>query len=131
VDLPKAGFTFCHALYIPNEMERLESPELARCTPCAGDLEAVAVKISTVHAELLMIHHFRERNGRLARWIADLMSFQAGFPAPQYNLAGAKKEAYFAALRRGFLGDVTDLTALFVSWIEAGTRRRPSSRRLK
>lgn len=119
VDLSKDGFTFCHALYIPEQMERLENEQLAQCTPCAGDRAEVAYKIATVHAELLLIHPFREGNGRLARWMADLMALQAGFPAPDYDLESkSQKQTYFATLRKGYCGDLRELAALFASWIE-------------
>jgi len=125
MDLSKSGFTFFHALYIPNQMARFEVEELASCTPCEGDLNTIARKIATVHAELLMIHPFREGNGRLARWLADLMSLQAGFPAPYYDLTGARRQIYFAAVRRGFLGDTTALTELFASSIALDSQRYP------
>jgi Fic family protein len=37
---------------------------------------------------LLFIHPFREGNGRLVRWLADLMIAQADLPAPDYGFAG-------------------------------------------
>jgi len=125
VDLSKGGFTFCHALYVPEQMERFGVKELARCTPCAGPISEVAEKLAIVHAEFLMIHPFRDGNGRLARWLADLMALQAGHPAPDYSLEGARRKDYFAAVRRGFLGDYGPLAALFVSWIERALQEQP------
>lgn len=124
VDLSKAGFSFCHALYIPDQMARFEVDHLARCTPCSGTFPEVTEKIASIHAELLMIHPFRDGNGRLARWIADLMALQAGLPPPKYDLGGSKNQPYFSALRRGYLGDVTELAELFASWIERAQRQR-------
>ena len=37
-------------------------------------VEALAVAIE--HAELLLIHPFRDGNGRVARWLADVMAVQ-------------------------------------------------------
>jgi len=53
-----------------------------------GRLEEVAVSIAMVHAELLLIHPFRDGNGRLARWLVDIMATQAGYPAPAYSFSG-------------------------------------------
>ena len=36
------------------------------------------MSIAMVHTELLLIHPFRDGNGRLARWLADIMAAQAG-----------------------------------------------------
>ena len=38
--------------------------------------------------ELLPIHPFREGNGRLARWLSELMLLQAGLPMPLYQFTG-------------------------------------------
>jgi cell filamentation protein len=123
VDLAKNGFTFCHALYVPEQMVRFEREQLEGCTPCTGDLSDVAEKVARVHAELVLIHPFREGNGRLARWIADLMTMQAGLPPPQYDLKlKESKLTYYAALRKGFYGELKDLQALFVAWIESALK---------
>ena len=75
--------------------------------------------MSVVHAELQLIHTFREGNGRLGRWLADLMVLQASYPAPEYDLDNdQKRNAYYSALRRGFAGDFKPLTSLFEYWIE-------------
>ena len=42
--------------------------------------QEIAHALAIVHVELLLIHPFREGNGRLARMPASLMSFQAGLP---------------------------------------------------
>jgi hypothetical protein len=63
--------------------------------------------MAVVHAELLLIHPFRDGNGRLARWLADLMAVQAGLPVPDYALSGrgstTRQEHYVAAVRQGYI----------------------------
>jgi len=119
VNVSKGGFMFCPASNIESEMQRFEREQLAELTPCSGLLSEVAFKASVVHAELLLIHPFREGNGRLGRWLADLMVLQAGYPAPDYDLEDeAKRNTYYAAMRRAYAGDLRPLTSLFLAWIE-------------
>ncbi len=71
VDVSKGGFTFPPAYLIPDNMNTFESELLSRLTPCEpNDVSVVCSSVAQVHAELLLIHPFREGNGRLARWIA-------------------------------------------------------------
>jgi len=142
VNVSKDGLLLCAAEFIEREMERFEREQLAKHTPCyelvsmspkstgapekvpksrmrKRSIEEIAFKASVVHAELLHIHPFREGNGRLGRWLADLMVLQGGYPAPEYDLDDEpKRNAYFSAMRKAYGGDFKGLTALFVSWIE-------------
>lgn len=64
----------------------------------AEQIQALAV----VHTELLLIHPFREGNGRLSRLLATLMALQAGLPSLDFSeFEGERKEEYFAAVRHG------------------------------
>lgn len=120
VNLSKGGFPFCSAEFIDREMNRFASDQLTKHTPChAVSIEDAALKAASVHAELLLIHPFREGNGRLGRWLADLMILQAGFAAPDYDLAeDRKRNQYLAAMRKGYAGEISDLAALFAYWIQ-------------
>ena len=61
---------------------------------------------------------------RLARWLAELMSLQAGFPIPDYGFTGhgssKRQEVYLAAVTRGYAQDYAALTNFFA---EAVRRR--------
>ena len=62
------------------------------------------------------IHPFREGNGRLGRMLATLMAWQAGLPPLDFNeLAGTRKEEYFAAVRAGMDLDYQPMTRLFIN----------------
>jgi len=71
-------------------------------------------------------HPFREGNGRLARWVSDLMAFQAGLPAPDYGFVGRdakrRQAAYLDAVRKGYIQDYEPLTAFFVEALERRLR---------
>jgi cell filamentation protein len=122
VELQKGSFRWPPAHLVEQNMADLERRLLARHTPClSGALPDVASKIAEVHAELLLIHPFREGNGRLARWLAELMCLQAGFPIPDYGFTGKgsrnRQEVYLAAVTRGYGQDYAALTNFFADAI--------------
>jgi len=62
-------------------MAAFEQGVLSAHTPCqSASLDEVARSVAELHAEFLLIHPFRDGNGRAARWLADLMIMQAGYP---------------------------------------------------
>lgn len=127
VELEKGGFRWPPAFRVPENMAVFEKGLLRKYTPCRpATLAEVARRIAEVHAELLMIHPFRDGNGRLARWLADIMAFQAGFPAPAYRFQGRggrrEGERYLAAVKKGYRLEFDDLTAFFREAIERRTR---------
>ena len=126
VELQKGAFRWPPANRVAENMTIFERDCLRRNTPCQpGTLKEVAKQIAEVHAELLLIHPFREGNGRLARWLADLMCLQTGFPLPKGQLSGRgakiRQERYLEAVKRGYLQNYEPLIAFFV---EALTRGR-------
>ncbi len=43
-----------------------------------------------VHAEVLVLHPYREGNGRTARLLATLMAYQAGLPGIDFGFIGSR-----------------------------------------
>ena len=106
-------------------MSTFESDLLAAKTPCApGPIERVLTDVAEVHAELLLIHPFREGNGRLARWLSELMILQAGFPMPVYNFTGRSSKSegaqYLAAVKSGYVKNYRPLVDFFAAAVERG-----------
>jgi cell filamentation protein len=120
VEMSKGGFRWPPAHLIETNMLRFERGLLSENTPCTpAPLEEVALSIAKVHAELLLIHPFREGNGRLSRWLADLMALQAGYEAPNYAFTGRgaplTRRRYLAAVKAGYLEDFAPLRDFFSS----------------
>ena len=66
-------------------MAKFELDFLAKYSPCHyPDIEQLALALGTVHVEFILIHPFREGNGRIARLLADLMSMQSNKPPLNY-----------------------------------------------
>ena len=76
---------------------------LARLTPCRFPTRQEIIRaLAETHVELVLIHPFRDGNGRLGRLLSTLMALQAGLPLLHFHLlTGEKKEAYFAAIQAG------------------------------
>jgi cell filamentation protein len=118
LELSKGGFQWPPAHMVAPNMERFEAGLLREHTPCRpAALSEVAERIAEVHAELLLIHPFREGNGRLARWLADLMALQAGCRVPDYGFEGRgsreNQARYLAAVKQGYLQNYEALAGFF------------------
>jgi cell filamentation protein len=103
VVMSKGGFTFASPAYISNLMAEFEQDVLFKYTPCRFTLrEDLLHALAVVHVEFLLIHPFREGNGRLARLLSDITALQAGLPLLDFSdIKGNEKEKYFAAVRAG------------------------------
>ena len=94
VNVSRDGFMFASARFIPQLMRELEEGPLRSYTPCrAQDVAGQAVALAITHAELILIHPFREGNGRCARLLATLMGLQAGLPALNFASSEAGNAA--------------------------------------
>lgn len=115
VQIAKGGFMFAAVGRIPQLMEQFERNELADQTPCAGmDSARLARALAHTHGELVLIHPFREGNGRCARVLAYLMAVQAGMPSLDFSVfAGRGKRAYVAAIHAAVGRDYEPLRRLF------------------
>lgn len=120
VNIGKGGFMFAAAAHVPELMRQFESDQLTRLTPCRFEkIEEVATALAEVHVELVLIHPFREGNGRIARLLSVLMALQAGLPPLDFSeLQGAKREEYFAAIRAGMDRNYQPMETIFSGVIE-------------
>jgi len=113
VNLAKGDFHFAAAAQIPRLLEEFERNCLARFTPCEvlSDSELMEA-IAVTHVELILIHPFREGNGRLARLLADVMATQAGHGPLDYSGWDSNKASYFAAIQQGMGGEYGQMKQL-------------------
>ena len=126
VNLSKGNFPFAAATQIPRLMQELERGALRQFTPCCFDsIDEVARALAVVHTELVLIHPFRDGNGRTARLLANLMALQAGLPSLDFsNLKGHKKKEYFAAIQTGLDRDYELLKEIFSGVIRETLQKR-------
>jgi len=102
VNMSKGEFHFAAATQISQLLAKFERDYLHRSTPCSGFSDEQLIEaVATVHVELILIHPFRDGNGRLSRLLADVMMAQAGRPPLDYSSWDRNKTDYFIAIRQG------------------------------
>lgn len=75
------------------------------------------------HCELVLIHPFRDGNGRVARLQATLMALQAGLPLLDFSgIKGRTRQAYFAAVRTSMGRDYEPMREIFRAVLRASER---------
>jgi cell filamentation protein len=126
LNIGKGGFQFAHAPLIPGLMNAFGREVLGGHTPCGRAVGvSVARSLAEVHAELILIHPFRDGNGRVARLLSVLMARQAGVQSMDFSpLAGRWKRIYVQAIHAAMSRDYAPLEKLFARAI---ARPRASS----
>lgn len=102
VNMSKDGFPFAAADRIPALLHEYERRCLLPYTPCSGySRQALIEAIALTHVEFILIHPFREGNGRIARLLADVMATQAGYGPLDYSSWGTHRARYIQAVQAG------------------------------
>jgi cell filamentation protein len=121
VNVSKGGFMFAAATQVPRLMEIFQADCLAKYTPLRSSQHDVPLALAETHTELLLIHPFREGNGRTARLLARLMAAQAGIEIAKFDaLVKHRREEYFAAVRAGLDRNYVPMRKLFSAIIDGG-----------
>ena len=120
VNVSKGDFPFAAAARVASLMEEFARDVLSRYTPCNSKDRAEIVRaLSETHVELVLIHPFREGNGRLTRVLSILMALQAGLPLLDFSsITEEKKQEYFAAVQAGLDKNYSPMERLFAEIIE-------------
>lgn len=120
VNISKGNFHFAAANQIKKLMHHLEVKELKKYTPCIfPDIEQITEAIAIVHTELVLIHPFRDGNGRVTRLVSTLMALQAGLPLLDFGgIQGKRKQDYFRAVQAGINHDYKPMIKIFGSVIK-------------
>ena len=124
-NISKGGYQFAASHLIDKLMQDLEQSYLCQYTPCnyISD-EDLSEALAVVHVEFIIIHPFREGNGRAARLLANLMALQANRSFLNYasidktsNSKGFEK--YIRAVHQGHLGNYKIMQDIFKEILEA------------
>lgn len=126
VNISKGDFHFATAAQVPKLMAELEREHLREFTPCRfNSMDKVVEALAVVHAELVMIHPFREGNGRVARMLATLMALQAGLPPLDFrDMIGRGMTEYIKAIQAGMDSNYKLMEKVFNSVILITLRAR-------
>lgn len=126
VKMHKSDFSFAYPEQIPKLMGEFERGLLREFTPCHFKTHAeLAEALAVVHTELVIIHPFREGNGRASRMLATLMSLQAGLPPLDFqDMITKDKEEYIRAIQIGVSGNYAPMEKVFGDVIRKTLRTR-------
>ena len=87
VNISKRDVIFPAATEIRKLMVEFEGGPLRQFTPCRlGSVDELVRAITVVNTELMLIHPFREGNGRVGRLLAVLMAHQAKLPRTSFRV---------------------------------------------
>jgi len=120
VNMSKKDFPFAAAARIPALTQDFEKDVLSRRTPCRFPRHKDLVEaLGEAHVELVLIHPFRDGNGRIARSLSILMALQADLPLLDFSpFAGKRKTEYFAAIQAGMDLNYRPMARIFEELIE-------------
>ena len=115
VMMSKGNFMFAAPAHINALMLEFENKVLSRYTPCNfSTREETITALAIVHVELILIHPFREGNGRISRLLATLMALQAGLPPLDFSEFEKKRQQeYFAAVQHGMAENYKPMEQVF------------------
>jgi cell filamentation protein len=106
VNMSKGGFPFAPAAQVPRLMTEFDQVCLTRYTPCTGYTDdELTEALAVTHVEFILMHPFREGNGRISRLLADVMAVQAGHGPLDYSSWEASRQQYVMAIQQGLGGD--------------------------
>jgi cell filamentation protein len=126
VNIGKGDFIFAAAKQVLRLMANFEKGPLREFTPCRFvSIDEVVRAIAVVHTELLLIHPFRDGNGRVARLLAVLMALQVELPPLDFGgIRGRRKQEYYLAVRAGLDHNYEPMEKIFRTVIRRTLRIR-------
>jgi cell filamentation protein len=102
VNMSKDDFAFCGAKFIEPHLVLFEDKYLKQLPYLSAlSTEKLVAFLAESHVEFILIHPFREGNGRIARLLLDVMACTAGYAPLDYSLWLQNKEYYFKSIQAG------------------------------
>lgn len=113
VEMSKGDFRFAGSIHLPRLLESFEQDYLSKFEELDNYSEDELISFLTEsHIEFILIHPFREGNGRISRLLMDVMVTNAGFEPLDYSLMDQHKEYYFKSIQAGVEGNYQPLNRL-------------------
>ena len=104
VNMSKGEFHFAAAGQVPRLIGEFENKYLSRFSTLSDMSDEEVVKyLSQSHVDFILIHPFREGNGRISRLLMNVMAIEAGFEPIDYQLWEHNKAFYFKSIQAGVM----------------------------
>lgn len=124
VNMSKGNFAFAASRLIHGLMSDFDQNLLAELTPCVDmDRGELIDAIARCHVEFILIHPFREGNGRLGRVLSTVMALQADMPVLDFEIIERDKDRYIAAIHAGLARDYAPMKLIFSDVLENSLER--------
>lgn len=117
VNISKGGFPFAASRFLIQTMQAFEEEILVKLPNQYESKESLIHDIAVVHGELLVVHPFREGNGRTARILANLMSRKQGYESLEFEKVGEKEFEFYVSAVQKSAGKDYSLMVEFISSI--------------
>ncbi|MCD6282539.1 Fic family protein [bacterium] len=113
--LPQTELQFCRSKHIAASMANYEREYLSKFTPLPKNkLDFCAEALAKLHAEFIIIHPFRDGNGRTGRYMIDSLLVQVGLDSIDWNTVFHKAIAdYHKGIQQSVSRDYSLLASLF------------------
>ena len=113
VNMAKPDIEFAAAKYLPKLFESFNRSYLRQYERLLDlDDEVLFGYLAESHVEFILIHPFREGNGRISRLLIDVMATKAGYGPLDYSLWDQHKGFYFKSIQAGRDRDYSHVTRL-------------------
>ena len=113
VDMGKGGFRFASPLQIGKNLDSFEKVYLSQYQNLSNfKSEPLVSFLARSHIEFILIHPFREGNGRMSRLLMDYMCHKAGLGLLDYSLWDEHKEFYIKSIQAGISCDYQHMERL-------------------
>ncbi|MCT7945586.1 Fic/DOC family protein [Shewanella septentrionalis] len=113
VNMGKGGFEFTAAAQILKCLTQFEKEYLSKFNGLNSfSRDEVVRYLAESHVEFILIHPFREGNGRLSRLILDVMAVKAGYLPLDYGIWEQNRDFYFKSIQAGLGGDYQHMARL-------------------
>ena len=120
LSLPNDVLHFCPSMHIAASMDNYEREYLRVLTPLPLDFpDTYPEALAKLHAELIIIHPFRDGNGRLARTLVDYLLVQANSIPAQWKVFKKKPDDYHTSIKLSVHKDYRLLASLLREAIES------------
>lgn len=122
VFMTKGTFPFASPQLIDSLMRDFAINILNKYTPSNfSNIDDLSLALGIVHSELILIHPFREGNGRISRLVANIMSLQSGYPPLDFSSIMSNNtlnhHKYIASIHAGLDRNYIPMKQVFIKII--------------
>lgn len=105
-DMSKGGFRFAAANFLHKQIPDFEERFLSQFASLVDyNVDELVAFLARLHVEFILIHPFREGNGRISRLLNDVLLVRAGYLPMDYQLWHKHRDYYIKAIQAGVAGD--------------------------